>query len=123
MTPGFWRGRRVFLTGHTGFKGSWLSLWLQRLGADVTGYALEPPTTPSLFALANVGKGMRSVIADVGDLPRLKQELSTARPEVVVHMAAQPLVHAGYDEAAFELASQSDQPLDQNRTRKRARHA
>jgi CDP-glucose 4,6-dehydratase len=98
VRPEFWHGRRVFLTGHTGFKGSWLSLWLQQLGADVTGYALDPPTTPSLFALANVGRGMRSIIADVGDLARLKQELRAARPEVVVHMAAQPLVHAGYDD-------------------------
>jgi CDP-glucose 4,6-dehydratase len=98
VNPEFWRGRRVFLTGHTGFKGSWLSLWLQQLGAEVTGYALDPPTTPSLFALAHVGRGMRSVIADVGDLARLKQELRAARPEVVVHMAAQPLVHAGYDD-------------------------
>jgi len=97
VTPGFWRGRRVFITGHTGFKGSWLSLWLQRLGAEVTGYALDPPTTPSLFELAGVAPGMRSVIADVEDLPRLQRELHAARPEILVHMAAQPLVHAGYD--------------------------
>lgn len=97
MTPEFWRGRRVFVTGHTGFKGSWLSLWLQQLGAEVTGYALDPPTTPSLFALAAVGGGMRSIIADVEDLARLRRELHAARPEVLVHMAAQPLVHAGYD--------------------------
>jgi CDP-glucose 4,6-dehydratase len=97
VTPAFWRGRRVFLTGHTGFKGGWLSLWLRHLGAEVTGYALTPPTTPSLFELAGIGRDLRSIIADVDDLPRLKQELRDARPEVVFHLAAQPLVHAGYD--------------------------
>ena len=94
----FWKGRRVFVTGHTGFKGGWLSLWLQRLGAQVTGYALAPPTTPSLFEVAGVGRAMTSVIGDLLDLPKLQQAMASARPEVVLHLAAQPLVHAGYDD-------------------------
>ena len=65
----FWRGKRVFLTGHTGFKGSWLSLWLQELGARVTGYALPPPTAPSLFDLARVGVGMEAIISDIRRMP------------------------------------------------------
>lgn len=92
----FWRGRRVFLTGHTGFKGGWLSLWLQRLGADVTGYALDPPTTPSLFAVARVGAGMRSIIKDIRDAETLAQAMRAAQPEIVIHMAAQPLVRYSY---------------------------
>lgn len=92
----FWNGRRVFVTGHTGFKGSWLCLWLQRLGAIVTGYALEPPTVPSLFELAQVEEAMTSIIADVRDQVRLTAELAAAAPEVVIHMAAQPLVRDSY---------------------------
>ena len=96
MTPDFWRAKRVFLTGHTGFKGSWLSLWLQSLGAEVTGYALQPPSDPSLFETARVGEGMKSVIADIRDLPTLQQAMHAARPEIVIHMAAQPLVRLSY---------------------------
>jgi len=96
VTPGFWQGKRIFLTGHTGFKGGWLSLWLQSLGADVTGYALNPPTTPSLFAVAQVGEGMRSIIADVRDLSRLQNAIHETRPEMVFHLAAQPLVWESY---------------------------
>ena len=92
----FWKGKRVFLTGHTGFKGSWLSIWLHMLGAELTGYALEPPTDPSLFELARVSKLMTSVIADVRDLERLKAELAAAAPDIVIHMAAQPLVRDSY---------------------------
>ena len=88
----FWKGKRVFLTGHTGFKGSWLAIWLHMLGAELTGYALEPPTEPSLFELARVSELMKSVIADVRDLERLKAELAAAAPDIVIHMAAQPLV-------------------------------
>ena len=78
----FWRGRRVFLTGHTGFKGSWLSLWLHQLGADVTGYALDPPTQPNLFEQAGVGGTIRSIHADVCDIPRLNRSISECLPEV-----------------------------------------
>lgn len=98
INPDFWRGKRVLLTGHTGFKGSWLSLWLQQLGARVTGYALEPPTRPSLFELGRVADGMDSVIADIRDLQALKLAFEQASPEVVIHMAAQPLVRYSYVE-------------------------
>jgi CDP-glucose 4,6-dehydratase len=97
VTRGFWQGKRVLLTGHTGFKGSWISLWLQRLGAEVTGYALEPPTQPSLFAVANVGAGMRSVLGDLRDLDALHSCLRETRPEIVLHLAAQALVRPSYD--------------------------
>jgi len=98
VTPSFWRGRRVLLTGHTGFKGSWLSLWLQQLGAKVTGYALDPPTTPSLFAQARVGEGMASEHGDLVDFDRLQALVRAAAPEVVFHLAAQPIVRASYDD-------------------------
>lgn len=97
MTPEFWRGKRVFLTGHTGFKGSWLSLWLQSMGAELTGYALQPPTTPSLFEQARVGDGMTSITADIADLEQLVRVMRQARPEIVIHMAAQSLVRYSYD--------------------------
>ncbi|WP_205523423.1 CDP-glucose 4,6-dehydratase [Rhodopseudomonas sp. BR0C11] len=97
VTPEFWRGKRVFLTGHTGFKGSWLSLWLQSMGAELTGYALQPPTTPSLFEQARVGDGMTSITADIADLEQLVRVMRQARPEIVIHMAAQSLVRYSYD--------------------------
>ncbi|MEI8208813.1 MAG: CDP-glucose 4,6-dehydratase [Methylococcales bacterium] len=96
MTPAFWQGKKVLLTGHTGFKGSWLSLWLQALGAEVTGYALEPPTNPNLFEVANVSAGMTSIIGDIRDLDKLKAVFSDHKPEIVIHMAAQPLVRYSY---------------------------
>jgi CDP-glucose 4,6-dehydratase len=96
MDPAFWRGRRVFITGHTGFKGGWLSLWLQRLGAEVTGYALAPSTKPSMCVAANVESGMRSVIGDIRDFASLKRALAESRAEVIFHMAAQPLVRQSY---------------------------
>jgi CDP-glucose 4,6-dehydratase len=92
----FWKGKKVFLTGHTGFKGSWLSIWLHALGAEVTGYALEPPTEPSLFKTAGVDDLLTSVIADVRDLERLQAEMAQAAPEIVLHLAAQPLVRDSY---------------------------
>lgn len=92
MTPAFWHGKRVFMTGHTGFKGSWLSLWLESMGAAVRGYALAPPTTPSLYAAARVGQGIQSVTGDICDLPTLQKAMHETRPEIVIHMAAQSLV-------------------------------
>ncbi len=98
MNPAFWRGKRVFLTGHTGFKGSWLSLWLQSLGAHVTGYALAPPAdSPSLFEAAGLAHGMESLTGDIRDGAALGAALQAARPEIVIHMAAQALVRYSYD--------------------------
>jgi CDP-glucose 4,6-dehydratase len=96
VNPVFWHGKRVLLTGHTGFKGSWLSLWLQSMGAQVTGYALAPPTNPSLFDMAEVGQGMTSVIGDIRDLANLQALFTQHSPEIVIHMAAQPLVRYSY---------------------------
>lgn len=98
MTFDFWKGKKIFLTGHTGFKGSWLSLWLQQLGAEVIGYSLQPPTSPNLFEAANVSNKMESIIADIRDLTSLKKAISSVKPEIVIHMAAQPLVRLSYDE-------------------------
>lgn len=98
VSPSFWIGKRVLLTGHTGFKGSWLSLWLQSMGAQVVGYALNPPTDPSLFEAAEVAKGMTSIIGDIRDLEHLRMVFATHQPEVVIHMAAQPLVRYSYIE-------------------------
>jgi CDP-glucose 4,6-dehydratase len=98
VDPAFWRGRRVFLTGHTGFKGAWLALWLQTLGARVTGFSLGVPTEPSLYELAHVGDGMESIEGDVRDAEALVAALALARPEVVIHMAAQSLVRRSFAE-------------------------
>lgn len=92
----FWAGKTVFLTGHTGFKGSWLSLWLQTLGARVVGYALPPPTDPSLFKVARVAEGMKSIEGDIRDLARLTAAMAEHQPEIVIHMAAQSLVRYSY---------------------------
>lgn len=92
----FWQNKRVLITGHTGFKGSWLSLWLQSMGAQVMGYALPPPTNPSLFDEARVSEGMVSVIGDIRDLDHVCSVLSQYQPEIVIHMAAQPLVRYSY---------------------------
>jgi CDP-glucose 4,6-dehydratase len=94
----FWRGRRVLVTGHTGFKGAWLALWLQALGARVTGFSLGIPTRPSLFELARVGDGMENIEGDVRDFDALATAVRSARPEVVVHLAAQSLVRRSFAE-------------------------
>ena len=96
IDPSFWRGKRVFLTGHTGFKGAWLALWLQELGAIVTGYALAPITTPNLFDVARVAEGMKSVIGDIRDAEKLQNAIGVAQPEIILHLAAQPLVRRSY---------------------------
>jgi len=93
----FWKGKKVFLTGHTGFKGSWLCLWLHQFGAEVTGYALNPPTDPSLFELCGVGSLVDSVTGDVRDGEKLAAAMLKAAPEIVIHMAAQPLVRDSYN--------------------------
>jgi CDP-glucose 4,6-dehydratase len=92
----FWRGKRVVLTGHTGFKGGWLALWLQQLGAEVTGIALAPNTSPNLFDLADIQSGMTSHVCDIRDAAKLSQIVHKANPEIVFHLAAQPLVRASY---------------------------
>ena len=92
LNPDFWRGRRVLLTGHTGFKGAWLSLWLNRLGAEVTGFAGRPPSAPALFELAGCGSAVQSVRGDVRDLASVEEAVRRSRPEVVVHMAAEAVV-------------------------------
>lgn len=96
MSPASWAGRKVLLTGHTGFKGGWLALWLQKLGAEVVGYALEPATQPSLFEAAKVAKGMRSIFGDVRDAQKVAKLVSDFQPEIVFHLAAQSLVRPSY---------------------------
>lgn len=92
----FWLGKRVLVTGHTGFKGGWLSLWLQQLGAEVVGVALAPNTVPNLFELANIKNGMTSHFCDIRDVDKIKQIINEANPEIVFHLAAQPLVRESY---------------------------
>ena len=92
----FYKGRRVFLTGHTGFKGAWMSRMLVNAGAELTGYALQPPTEPSLFELAGLEGRMTSVIGDIRDYEALRAAFEAAQPEIVIHMAAQPIVRDSY---------------------------
>jgi len=98
ISSAFWRQRRVFVTGHTGFKGSWLSLMLQRLDARVTGYALAPPTTPSLYDLQDVSATLDDRRGDIADVEALRAAMVAAGPEILIHMAAQPLVLRGYQD-------------------------
>jgi len=105
VTKGFWAGKNVLVTGHTGFKGSWLALWLDSLGARVTGYALEPASKPSLWALAGAKSGVASTIADIRDLGALQRAVKAVRPEVVFHLAAQSLVRQSYDDPVGTYAS------------------
>jgi CDP-glucose 4,6-dehydratase len=96
VNSSFWNGKRVFLTGHTGFKGSWISIWLQSMGAKVLGFALEPDTDPALFEIASIAKEMESVIGDIRDIHTLKECMVSFKPEIIIHMAAQPLVRRSY---------------------------
>lgn len=96
MNPNFWRGKKVLITGHTGFQGTWLCLWLQRLGAQLVGFSLSPPTHPSLFEIAEVGKGMASLRGDVRDLSQIEGCFKQHSPEIVIHLAAQSLVLQSY---------------------------
>ena len=94
----FWKGKKVYLTGHTGFKGSWLSLWLQNMGAIVKGYSLDVNTEPALFIEANVAAGMESEIGDIRNLEQLTKSMVSFSPDILIHMAAQPLVRLSYKE-------------------------
>src|SRR3954453_1047793 len=96
VDPTFWHGKRVLVTGHTGFKGSWLTLWLGSMGAEVTGYALAPPTTPSMFTVLGLADDIGSRGAAGPAPPSLHDPVVTAEPEIVFHLAAQPLVRHSY---------------------------
>jgi CDP-glucose 4,6-dehydratase len=104
----FWDGRRVLVTGHTGFKGSWLALWLASMGAEVTGVSDGVPTEPSLYALAGVGSDARTVEADVRDAGAVRRAVADARPDVVLHLAAQPFVRRSYEDPARTWAVNVD---------------
>lgn len=102
----FWQNRKVFITGHTGFKGSWLSLWLQQLGAQVTGYSLEPPTTPSIFESAKVGAVIeKSITGNIRDAELFTSSMQQAKPEIIIHMAAQSLVRDSYTDPVDTYAT------------------
>ena len=101
FSPEFYKGKKVFVTGHTGFKGTWLVRALKLLGADVTGYSLEPPTDPSLFALSDAGADIQSVIGDIRDYERLQAAFAKAEPEIVFHLAAQPIVRTSYEDPGY----------------------
>jgi CDP-glucose 4,6-dehydratase len=105
IDAGFWRGRRVLITGHTGFKGSWLALWLHALGAEVHGFAAQPPTTPSLFALTGLDELVASMIGDVRELDAVEAAMGEARPEVVFHLAAQALVRSSLADPAATFST------------------
>src|SRR5437764_216975 len=105
VDPGFWDGKRVLLTGHTGFKGSWAAIWLSGLGAKVTGLALPPDQTPSLFELAGVADLMESLLVDLRDEPAVAKALASRRFDLVLHMAAQPIVRTAIEAPVETFAS------------------
>lgn len=105
VQPEFWKGKKVYLTGHTGFKGSWLALWLEAMGAEVKGFALIPATTPSLFNEANVSSGLDSEIGDIRDQHQVAASMTEFAPEILIHMAAQPLVRLSYSEPVATYAT------------------
>ena len=107
LTPStaFWSGKRVLLTGHTGFKGSWLSLWLQSLDAVVCGISLDPPTLPAMFDVASVAEGMSHQVADIRDFEKINKLISIFKPEIIIHMAAQPLVRLSYKQPVDTYAT------------------
>ena len=105
VSPAFWRGKKVLLTGHTGFKGSWLSLWLQQLGAEVHGLALAPPTQPSLFEVARVGQRMTETRGDIRDFDTVQACMAGFAPHIVIHMAAQSLVRPSYSDPVATYAT------------------
>lgn len=97
LNPDFWHGKRVFLTGHTGFKGAWLAFWLAGMGAKVTGYALAPATSPALYSLLGLDQLVDSVTGDIRNPEEMRAAIDRARPEVILHLAAQPIVSVGYE--------------------------
>jgi CDP-glucose 4,6-dehydratase len=105
INPGFWAGRRVLLTGHTGFKGAWLALWLRELGAEVYGFALPPPSDPSLHTLVRGGALVRDIMGDVRDLAAVRAAYAEARPDVVLHLAAQALVRPSFEDPVGTYAT------------------
>ena len=105
VKPQFWSGKRVFVTGHTGFKGAWLALWLASLGARVSGYALQPPSSPSLWALVEAKAGIASTIADIRDLGALGKAIESFQPDIVFHLAAQSLVRPSYEDPVGTYAT------------------
>jgi CDP-glucose 4,6-dehydratase len=98
VNKAFWKGKKVLITGHTGFKGSWLCMFLHKLGAEVCGYSLEPPTNPNLYELCNINSFVTSTIADIRDFDSILKKIDTDKPEIIIHMAAQPLVRLSYAE-------------------------
>lgn len=98
LNPAFWKSKRILLTGHTGFKGAWLSYWLLQLGADVIGYSLAPNTVPSLFEILKLEKILDHNVGDIRDIEVFKKVVSATRPDIVLHLAAQPIVSSGYDD-------------------------
>ena len=101
----FYKGKNVFVTGHTGFKGSWLCKILTECGANVYGYSLQPPTEPSLYNLLNIDNEIHSTIGDIRDLEALKKAFNEAQPEIVLHLAAQPIVRASYDDPVYTYST------------------